>query len=208
MNSSPKFMVPWESIDKHGDRLPHWQQGQVVQFVTFRLADSMPKRLLQDWSAERQRWMEMNPLPWADSQALQYHRRFTARFDRWLDQGHGSCIFQSNEHRATLQDVLMKAHPEKAILHAWVIMPNHIHLLVTPKTPISNLIQTWKGVSARRLGRSKLWQPNYFDRMIRDQDHFIAVLRYIRRNGRSVPSDQHTLWENDQVQEVGRFEGR
>jgi hypothetical protein len=44
-----KFFDPRGDIDKTAHKLPHWQQGEVAIFVTFRLADSLPRELLDDW---------------------------------------------------------------------------------------------------------------------------------------------------------------
>jgi len=73
-------------------------------------------------------------------------------------------------------------------LLAWVVMPNHVHLLVEIwQTPQTQLIKDWKGFTARRinrvLGRSgKLWQDDYWDRYIRDEAHYRKVARYIESN--------------------------
>ena len=73
-------------------------------------------------------------------------------------------------------------------LLAWVVMPNHVHLLVEIwQTPQGQLIKNWKGFTARRinrvLGRSgKLWQDDYWDRYLRDEAHYHEVVRYIETN--------------------------
>ena len=67
-------------------------------------------------------------------------------------------------------------------------MPNHVHLLVEIwQTPQSELIQNWKGFSARRINRvlgrrGKLWQEDYWDRYIRDEAHYRKVVHYIESN--------------------------
>jgi REP element-mobilizing transposase RayT len=71
----------------------------------------------------------------------------------------------------------------------WCVMPNHVHVLIgmRERRPLGPIVQQWKGASAfrvnRMLGRSgKLWIKDYFDRFIRDQDHFENARLYIRRN--------------------------
>ncbi len=88
--------------------------------------------------------------------------------------------------------------------HAWVIMPNHVHLLFKPLDPLEKLIQAWKSVSAKRIGEGSIWQPNYRDTLIRGEEHFRNVVRYIRNNpARAVlkPSD-FTLWEGERAKAV------
>jgi REP element-mobilizing transposase RayT len=86
--------------------------------------------------------------------------------------------------------------------HAWVIMPNHLHLLFTPRLPIETLMKVWKGTSARRLGRGSIWRKNYRDTLIRDAGHFANAVRYIRRNPERLRPDTFTLWQGPRALEV------
>ena len=43
------YLHPDRQIQKHGDKLPHWQQDEVMQFVTFRLGDALPKTKVDHW---------------------------------------------------------------------------------------------------------------------------------------------------------------
>jgi REP element-mobilizing transposase RayT len=83
--------------------------------------------------------------------------------------------------------------------HAWVIMPNHLHLLFTGLTNLENLIKTWKGVSSRKIGQGRIWQKGYRDTMIRDADHFANAVRYIRRNPSKLRPEHFTLWQSDRA---------
>lgn len=170
-----------------------------MQFVTFRLADSMPESLLKKWREDRATWQRLNPQPWSDSTEREYHQRFTAAIERWLDQGHGECILKNQESRAHLEETLRFDEGSRAIHHAWVIMPNHVHLLFKPLHPLEKLMQTWKGVSARRIGMGGIWQKNYRDTMIRDANHFANAVRYIRRNPAKLPPGTFTLWQSERA---------
>ncbi len=48
---------------KHGDKLPHWQQNGVMQFVTFRLGDALPPEKIDEWHARRKIWLTRHPVP-------------------------------------------------------------------------------------------------------------------------------------------------
>lgn len=196
------FLDPHRDIAKHGDRLPHWQQDQVVQFVTFRLGDSLPAELLKQWTEARARWLRRHPEPWDDDTRTEYHRRFTDRFEGWLDMAHGSCLLRSPDVRFHLEETLMHDHGTRVVHHTWVIMPNHVHLLFTPKWPLDRLLQSWKGVSARRIGHGPIWQRNYRDTLIRSHRHFAAVVRYIRRNPAKLPRGTFTLWESEPAKQI------
>ena len=198
-----EFLDPYEPVDRHGSKLPHWQQGEAMQFVTFRVADSMPQSKLNQWKEERSIWLRHHPEPWSEEVESTYHRLFTRQLEEWLDQGFGACLLRKSEARQVISDTLMKDHPVKANYEAWVIMPNHVHLLFTPRERIELLIKTWKGVSARRLGHGHIWQKGYRDTMIRDARHFENAVRYIRNNPVHLPQGSYTLWQSDRALSVG-----
>ena len=190
-----EFYNPSGETLKHGVNLPHWQQGEVIQFVTFRLADSMPRTKLRQWQEELAVWKAQHPEPWTDEIEREYHRKFTWRLEAWLDEGFGACPFTDPAKRGFLEQTLMHDHEKKAIHHAWVIMPNHVHLLFTPLAPLEKLMQSWKGISSRRIAAGSIWQKNYRDTLIRDASHFGNAVRYIRRNPVKLPPGTFTLWQ-------------
>jgi len=73
-------------------------------------------------------------------------------------------------------------------LLAWVVMPNHIHALIEVRqTPLAKILKGWKSYSAKEANQmlgseGAFWQEDYFDRYIRDEDHFRRVVRYIENN--------------------------
>lgn len=193
------FLNPYEPIERHGEKLPHWQQEEVLQFVTFRLRDAMPGELLGPWREERERWLKQNPEPWTIGQEIEYHRRFTRQIEAWLDAGSGSCLLQDPSSREAIEKTLRYDDPGRAIHHAWVVMPNHVHLLFKPLWPIEELMKAWKGISARRIGRGSIWQEGYRDTMIRDEAHYQNAVRYIRRNPEKLRPDTFSLWQSERA---------
>ncbi|MGB9458139.1 MAG: transposase [Bryobacteraceae bacterium] len=73
-------------------------------------------------------------------------------------------------------------------LHSYVVMPNHVHLLITPRVPVSKLMQSLKrftGLEGNRiLGATgqPFWQDESYDRLVRDEREFERIARYIERN--------------------------
>lgn len=73
-------------------------------------------------------------------------------------------------------------------LHAYVVMPNHVHALWTPQIPLCDLVRQVKGPTAREanklLGRTgeQFWQEEYFDRIVRSESEFVQIRRYIEWN--------------------------
>ena len=187
---------------KHGVKLPHWQQADAMQFVTFRLGDAIPMNKLRIWKEEYAVWLSCNPKPWSPEQDKEYRRRFAAALERWLDEGSGCCLLKDLVVRGFLEMTLMKDQDTRAVHHAWVIMPNHVHLLFTAHARLEKLMKTWKGVSARRIGQGSIWQKGYRDTMIRDGGHFANAVRYIRRNPVKLPAGSFTLWESERARGV------
>lgn len=201
---SRDYLHPDQPIHKHGLKLPHWQQGEAMQFVTFRLNDSLPQEKIQRWKTQRDAWNQTWPKPWSAEQEADYHRQFTYRLERWLDVGTGSCLLRDVGKRQCMESVLMFDEGVKHQHHAWVIMPNHVHLLFKPLSPLESLIQAWKSISARRIANGPIWQPNYRDTMIRDREHFANAVRYIRRNPvkAKLAAGDFTLWQSEQALEI------
>jgi len=196
------FLNPYELIERHGSKLPHWQQGEAMQFVTFRLGDAMPAEKLKQWREDRGIWLDRNPEPWSIEQERLYHRIFTRQIEEWLDAGMGSCLLRAPEVRGLIEDVLQSKGETYAVHHAWVLMPNHVHLLFTPRHPLDALMKAWKGASARRIGRGPIWQRGYRDTLIRDEEHFENAVRYIRRNPEKLSEGTFSLWQSERALEV------
>ena len=73
-------------------------------------------------------------------------------------------------------------------LHSYVVMPNHVHLLVTPRVCVSKLTHSLKRFTAREANRilnltgRRFWQDESYDRLVRDQAEFQRIVRYIEWN--------------------------
>ena len=135
---------------------------------------------------------------------MEYHKRFSSRIDQALDSGHGACLLAEPEHAAAVADTLARQDSVNYILHSWIIMPNHVHILMSPVAgiPVARVVGGWKRFSATRIHKAlgtagALWQKDYFDRLIRDWDHFLNVARYIRRNPSKagLAKERFTLFE-------------
>ena len=158
--------------------LPHYDSAYVPHFVTFRLADSLPASKLDAWREELRR------LPAAAMDAA-----LRRRVEEYLDQGHGSAALQRHDVAEVVQDTLLRFAGERYALHAWVIMPTHVHALITLSEgqPMGGALHSWKSFTAseanRLLGRrGAFWQREYRDRFIRDARHYDAVVSYIHMN--------------------------
>ena len=163
-------------------------------FLTFRLADSLPSKLLERFREERDAWLRFHPKPWDEKTESEYHKRFSASIDRWLDAGHGECRLSKPAAREIVSRAFLHFDADRYLLHAFVVMPNHVHLLVSlsPAHDLKTIVTSWKTFTARRInaldGRvGPFWQRDYFDRLVRNAKHFRNVVRYIKRNAEHCP---------------------
>lgn len=183
------FFDPFEEIEQHLHNLPHWQQDKVWQFVTWRLDDALPKTKLDGWRAEKEAWLKHSPQPWDEQTARAYHERFSARLDAWLDSGHGSCLLRRPECARIVADALRHFSGTRYALDAFVVMPNHVHVLFRPLEgrTLEEILHSWKSFTAKEINkaasrRGTLWKEDYWDRMIRNAAHLNACRRYIIEN--------------------------
>jgi len=153
--------------------LPHFDAPGVTQFVTFQLHDSFPVTRSAEWEPI---------LREPDDSAK---RR---KLEAWLDRGHGECWLRGRDVAELVEKVLLEADGREYRMQAWVVMPNHVHLVVGVwNMPLAKLVGGWKGKSARLanelLRRSgSFWQVDYFDTLIRDEAHLKRVIRYAEQN--------------------------
>jgi|AraplaMF_Cvi_mMS_1032046.scaffolds.fasta_scaffold39674_2 REP element-mobilizing transposase RayT len=148
--------------------LPHFDSQDVVQFVTYRLSDSLPLEAL-----ERIRLSD---------------RPETLR-DELLDRGWGACWLRQAPVAEIVEQSFFAFDGDRYRLHAWTIMPNHVHVLfgVRSEVTLSDIVASWKKFTARQanrlLGRTgPFWQADYWDRFIRNDAHFDAAVSYIDNN--------------------------
>jgi REP element-mobilizing transposase RayT len=158
--------------------LPHFDGGDVPQFVTFRLYDSLPAQRLEEWRADLRHLTKDR----AD-------RAYRRRVEEYLDRGSGSCCLEQPRVGALVQAALLFFDGRRYRLHAWVVMPNHVHALFTPlgESRLGSILHSWKSYTGseanRMLGREgDFWQREYFDRYIRDDRHYDQSVEYIEDN--------------------------
>jgi len=199
-----KFYDPSGETREYHNNLTHWEQDAAPYFITFRLGDSIPAEVVRELGEKRRLWLLVNPRPWSEETDLEFHQRFSAKIDAWMDRGHGECWLRRAELRGRVLDALLQGHEQSYRMRIFVIMPNHVHLIVSLQdVPLSTAVKQWKGSSATAinglLGRSgPLWQKDYFDRLIRGPIHLGNAVRYIQRNPPKAHLRDHefTLWES------------
>ncbi len=197
----PDFFDQRGEIDRTQHNLPHWQQGETWVFVTWRLADSVPQDKLREWKNQREAWLTHHPKPWDAAVQEEHQTRFIDPYEEWLDRGSGSCLLRESAMREIVASALLYFNHDRYRIRSFVIMPNHVHVLFQPlaEYALSSILQSWKRHSARQINQREnrsgaLWQPEYFDRLIRSADHFDYVVDYIRRNPIQLPEGEFSLY--------------
>ena len=158
--------------------LPHFDGGEIPQTITFRLHDSLPQALLMRWRQEIKRQPELN---------LDVELR--RRIEIYLDQGYGSAYLKDQRIAALIQNALLHFDGKRYQLSAWVVMPNHVHLMATPCRghTLSRIMHSLKSYTSQEANKllekqGKFWMDEYFDRFIRDAEHFTRAVSYIENN--------------------------
>ena len=175
--------------------LPHCDFPNLVQFITFRLEDSMP-------ASRRGEWEQLLK--------IEDVREKRVKLEEYLDEGVGDCCLRDSRIAKITEDTLLHFHETRYELLAWCVMPNHVHVLVDVRmTPLGKLLQSWKRhvatetravqmerrsptrrvdiISLNSPGRrpapqSVRWQREYWDPYMRMEEQARKAIRYIENN--------------------------
>jgi len=156
-------------------RLPHWEKDNATYFVTFRLADSLPRTVLERVASERasilqlarQQSRELTP-----SEGQHLKRLSSVRIEQYLDSGAGSCSLRLAQIAASVAETLRLFDEKKCRLFAWYVMPNHVHAVVRvfPTYQLAEVLHSWKSYTAKEANRilkthGTFWQREYYRRI-------------------------------------------
>jgi REP element-mobilizing transposase RayT len=154
--------------------LPHFDQPGLIQGVTFHLWDSIPEYVLRDLVNDPE--LAANPLK-------------RERIEAYLNAGLGCCYLKNPQVAAIVENAILHFDNKRYRLYAWVVMPNHVHVLIErfENYPLDDILHSWKSYTANEanllLGRQgKFWFREYYDRFIRNEKHFARAVDYIHKN--------------------------
>jgi REP element-mobilizing transposase RayT len=152
----------------HIRRLPHYDSIGHPTFLTWRLAGTLPSRAF--------------PSPTTSGEAF-------AAMDRLLDDARtGPLYLRQPEIASMVVDAIRNRDGGSYELHNYVVMANHVHLLITPRVPTSKLMQSLKRFTAREGNRvlgltgRPFWQDESYDRLVRNSTEFERIAGYIEMN--------------------------
>jgi len=162
--------------------LPHLDEPGLYQSINFRLDDSVPQSVIQRWQAELH-WRADLP---SDAPEWVKLRRQLIEYE---DAGHGACWLRQAAIATLVEDALFYFDGQRYRLLAWCIMPNHVHVLIETWAghPLGTVLHTWKSYTAQKANRllkqsGAFWARDYYDRYMRDDEHFQQMVAYIEQN--------------------------
>lgn len=154
---------------------------------------TLPAGRLRELTALRAQWEKLHPPPRSEALWQEPSRTTIEHFERWLDEGAGSCLLQESFAAEIVEFKLKHFDGLQYELGAYVVMPNHVHVLVRSFSdelyPLEGIEQAWKSHSSREINLNRgtqghLWQSESFDRIVREEEHLWKCLQYIGDNPR------------------------
>ena len=205
---SDKPPIPFRGFDERGEVriyqhgvLPHWRQADCTYFVSFRQDDALPASVLREIEYERQQWLkhrriDSNDPVWKFSFAKLsfeeqriYERLVGTRINEHLDVGYGSCGLRRKEIGRIVAKSLDHFHGQRVLTGDFVIMPDHVHVLLRPLPgfELEEILHSIKSYTANEINRvlegdGTFWQRQSYDHIVRDYDQLEAFQKYIVAN--------------------------
>jgi type I restriction enzyme R subunit len=213
--------IEWNFFDRNADSLvtkrnmPHLDMPGHLTFVTFRLADSMPRDVVEKWHDEIEVWLKEHDLGGRtveevlnadkiDDSLKNELRKFKNR--KWhghLDDCFGDCILRKPQPRKLVKESLLHFDGKRYDLERFVLMPNHVHLLIQMrqgfllrKQLTETMRYTGRQVNALLKQEGDFWQSEPFDHVVRSDVQFEYLQRYIAENPAKagLSEGEYTLW--------------
>jgi REP element-mobilizing transposase RayT len=179
--------------------LPHVKREGASYFVTFRLADSLPHEVLLRFEHEQAEALRQLTANAAAETIEEIQRELRRKIERYLDQGHGECHLRNPEIADLAVEALLYGKGKQYELDDWVVMPNHVHIILWPKPnfTLSEILRSRKRHIARqanlilRRTGDTFWQRESYDHWIRNDEEKSRIRRYIRMNPVNARLCQH-----------------
>lgn len=184
--------MPIQSGYHHRGYLPHIKVSGAAYFVTFRLADSLPREVVLRLKEQRSDLLRRAAQDQPENR--EHVRRelfawYAAEVDAMLDQHLGAAWLRQTEIANLVTSALQHFDSDRYALHAWTVMPNHVHAVVRPfgASALDEILQSWKSYTAHEINRilgqtGTFWQRESYDHWIRDEADFAHCVRYTEEN--------------------------
>jgi len=192
------FTAPKEQLftKTHGGNLPHWTGEDLTYAVTFRLADSIPLSVQNQYQQQKAKLLEEietsldrgNPKI-ASLFADRLRNLYSETIEKSLLEEHGACHLKDEKLARIVAEAITCYDGEQYDLAAWCVMSNHVHLVIKPREgfELSKILQGIKGASANRINKAldrsgTFWQKESYDHIIRDSGELLDQVKYVTEN--------------------------
>ncbi|MEN8128171.1 MAG: transposase [Planctomycetota bacterium] len=183
--------------------LPHWNQSEKMYFTTFRTADSIPQDRIKVFRQEKQLWQRNHSKPYNENEKAEHRLLFSDKMNTWLDNCHGKCLLRKPECVTVVRDAMEHFDKERYFLDHWVIMPNHVHVLLITCDGynLSSILHSWKSFTSNQINRiyswtGSFWQAETFDHIVRNAGQLEKYREYIKMN----IAKAGVLWSENSIQ--------
>ena len=195
------IQINWDNVQKDDATfLPHWRLNGGTYAITFRLADSLPKVVIEHYREARDLILKkIEILSKLDSSRSQIDQLTSLReelrqtelliIEIALNQGHGSCLLKDDQNAKLVTDALHHFNGTRYDLLAWCIMPNHVHVLVklAQNEELEKILHSWKSFTSHEINKrngttGSIWQKESYDHLIRDGEDFKNQIDYVLTN--------------------------
>ena len=167
--------------------LPH-SEINAYYFITYRLADSLPREVVAGLRADYLAAKRSNPKLTLAEQTL-LSGWFAQRLDELLDEGRGACDLKIREIAEVVIQTWNDFEGSRYELRAWCVMPNHVHVVarVFDGHCLASILHSWKSDTSKKanafLGREgPFWWRESFDHCIRNEDELARTIQYVLGN--------------------------
>jgi REP element-mobilizing transposase RayT len=198
----------WKTLQvRRGRNLPHWNCTNGIYHVCFRLADSIPREKMVQLQKEKE--LLVNSSAYRNRSLTQEERKRlwylnTKKIEHILDAGYGNCYLRRPEIAEIVKDSLHYFEGQRYYLHAWSIMPNHVHVIVEPVAgwKLAQITHSWKSFTANMINRKlsrhgQLWQYEPYDHLIRNESEYLEQMEYVWNNPEKAGLSNCLRWRRD-----------
>ncbi len=179
--------------------LPHWQPAGAEYFITFRLANSLPKKVVERLQKERELLLKNHSHQYEDNLRIKIDRRIFKKYEAILDKAETGPVWLKDFRIASIvKDSIDYRDNREYELYAYCIMSNHVHLVFkhlskmirqeSEEFPVTDILASLKKYTSKHCNielkrtRNAFWQAESYDHVVRDAEELERVIFYTLHN--------------------------
>ena len=172
-------------IDEFRRNLPHFYEENAVYDITFRLVNTIPRHIFQDYIIIKEQLKKQG-------KDKDLYRVYNDNIGEYLDDTANSKSWLANtEVQAEVLSAIYFHHKKSFYVIAFCIMPNHVHLIVNTLgfsySPLGKTLGSIKQFSARKANlilqrKGQFWHHESYDHMVRSRNELAERVKYVKNN--------------------------